>query len=188
VQAALLDPIDHCISIDLSQENQNTIAEAILEYDIGVIVHCAGSATSDSESLIRDNLKATTVLINAVSYGKRGLPFCHLGSSAEYKPLKKPQKTTEKTPTEPVGEYGKVKLQTTKEVLKASFQGDISGYVLRLFNPIGNGMPETNLVGRVCEILRNEQEQYLSLGNLNSFRDYVDIRDVARAIIQASNR
>ncbi len=175
--------VDHCLSIDLSPENRQSIAKAILEYDIGAIVHCAGSANSDSESLSRDNLQATTVLIDAASYGRRGLPFCHIGSSAEYMPLKKPEKTTEKTLTEPVGEYGKVKLQTTKAVLQASYQGDISGYVLRLFNPIGIGMPETNLVGRVCKFLRKEQDQCLRLGNLDSYRDYIDIRDVARAIV-----
>ncbi len=175
--------VDHYVLCDLSQENQNQIAEVILQYDVSAIVHCAGSARLDSESLVQDNLYATIRLIEAVSHTRRGLPFCHLGSSAEYVPLEKPQKTSEEIPTEPVSEYGRVKLQTANAVLSASLHGDIKGYVLRLFNPIGTGMADTNLVGRICEFLRNGREPRLSVGSLNSYRDYIDIRDVARAIV-----
>lgn len=175
--------VDHYVLCDLSQENQNQIAEVVSKYDVGAIVHCAGSAGSDPESLLRDNLYATTRLIETVSKIRRGLPFCHLGSSAEYTPLEKPRKTSEEIPTESVSDYGKIKLQTTNAVLSASLHGDIKGYVLRLFNPIGTGMADTNLVGRVCEFLRNGCEPRLSVGSLNSYRDYIDIRDVARAIV-----
>ena len=175
--------VDHYVLCDLSREDHNQIAEVISRYGVGAIVHCAGSIRSDSASLVQDNLYATIRLIEAVLHARRGLPFCHLGSSAEYAPLVKPQKTSEEILTEPVSEYGRVKLRTTNAVLSASFRGDIRGYVLRLFNPIGTGMADTNLVGRVCKFLRNEHESHLSVGSLNSYRDYIDIRDVARAIV-----
>jgi nucleoside-diphosphate-sugar epimerase len=174
---------DYCVSCDLIQENQSRIAEIIRQYDVEAVVHCAGSAGPDRESLRRDNLLTTTLLIETIFQTKPGVPFCHLGSAAEYKPLEKPQKTSEDTPKEPVGEYGRVKLQTTEVVLRAASRGDVGGYVLRLFNPIGTGMPETNLVGRVCDFLRNGQEACLRVGSLDSYRDYIDVRDVARAVV-----
>jgi len=174
---------DYCVSCELTQENQSQITESILRHDVGGLVHCAGSTNLDQESLVRDNLLATTMLIERISRTKPRLPFCHVGSSAEYKALDKPQKTSEDTPEEPVSEYGRVKLQTTQVVLKAASNGEVCGYVLRLFNPIGTGMPETNLVGCVCKFLRDDQEACLRVGSLNSYRDYVDVRDVARAVV-----
>ncbi len=174
---------DCCVSCDLVKEHKSEIAEIILRHDVGAIVHCAGSVGSEFASLIRDNLIATTLLIETLSEIKPGLPFCHLGSSAEYKPLDMPKKTSEDTLEEPVGDYGRVKLQTTRAVLKAASKGDISGYVLRLFNPIGAGMAPITLVGQVCEFLRNDQDVDLHLGNLDSYRDFIDVRDVAKAVV-----
>jgi NDP-hexose 4-ketoreductase len=174
---------DWTVSCDILRENQDFIAGVILKYNVETLIHCAGSSKPDSHVLWRDNLETTLVLIELLAKIGEGVSFCHLGSSAEYKPLKRPQKTTEETPTEPVGEYGKIKLQTTQSVLKAAHQGDIQGYVLRLFNPIGIRMSPTTLVGRICALLRDASENHLRLGSLNSYRDYIDIRDVVRAIV-----
>lgn len=171
------------VSCDLVVKNQEKIAQIILQYGAEAIIHCAGSVGPGSKSFVQDNLLATTLLLETISRIKPGLPFCHIGSSAEYQPLGYPQKTNEATAAEPAGEYGKVKLQTTNAVIRAAVNGDVGGYVLRLFNPIGIGMSGMTLVGRVCKFLQGEQEVHLRVGSLASYRDFIDIRDVAKAIV-----
>lgn len=168
--------------LELSQEHREILGEIIDRYGIDAVVHCAGSSSPDVEALRRDHLESALSLLQTISSSRPGLIFCHIGSSAEYRPLPRPEKTREDTPTEPVSEYGRVKLEVTRKVLEYSRRGAVQGYVMRLFNPIGVGMPKTQLVGRLCRMLERPSEHPLIVGNLDTCRDYGDVRDMARAV------
>ncbi|MYW18154.1 NAD-dependent epimerase/dehydratase family protein, partial [Streptomyces sp. SID2955] len=56
--------------------------------------------------------------------------------------------------------------------------------VLRVGNPVGPGAPVASLPGRLAGLLRTsgrDPEAVLRLGDLSAHRDFVDVRDVARA-------
>ena len=59
--------------------------------------------------------------------------------------------------------------------------------VLRVFNPVGPGAPETGLPGRLAAKLRQAAAQGtdVRLGSLDAVRDFVDARDVADAVLAA---
>jgi NDP-hexose 4-ketoreductase len=63
----------------------------------------------------------------------------------------------------------------------------LDAVVLRVFNPVGPGAPDTILPGRVVAELRRALTggPAASLGRLDAVRDFVDARDVADAAIAA---
>jgi nucleoside-diphosphate-sugar epimerase len=186
------DVNDHLLNTYLSAEVRAENLEVIQRYVTAnrpdAVVNCLGSLAADHESAMQSNLRATEVLIQAVSSVVPGVEFVHLGSAAEYSPLKFPAKTDESTPTQPVSAYGKSKLLATRLVLEASEKGLISGAVLRVSNPLGPRMNPTTLPGKVSEFIRNPGENRLLLGSLSSYRDFVDVRDVSRAVMLSLSR
>lgn len=76
-------------------------------------------------------------------------------------------------------------LAATRLLELATGAGRVDGVVLRVFNPIGPGLPEANVLGRAVNLLRratSQQTAYISMGALGAYRDFVDARDVASAV------
>lgn len=172
--------------LDLTPGNRGSLETFIAREQPRCVIHCAGSLGPDEDELFRCNLQSTRVLIEALASVCRGIPFVHIGSAAEYAELPFGVKTTETSPVGPLNRYGLSKLQATEEVLAATRRGDISGTVLRVFNPIGRGISPRTLFGKIVSFLAEKREAPLILGPLDSYRDYLDIRDVARAVLRAA--
>jgi len=80
--------------------------------------------------------------------------------------------------------YGATKLAGTVTVSDSG----LDALVLRVGNPVGAGAPASGLPGRVCALLRKTDtgpDAVLRLGDLSAYRDFVDVRDVARAVERA---
>ena len=62
--------------------------------------------------------------------------------------------------------------------------------VARVFNPIGPGTPANQALGRFASRLLAPGHDPLDLavGDLNSWRDFIDVRDVARAMVELALR
>lgn len=176
------EPFMDTFCLELSLNNRDRLIKIFKNCKVDAVIHCAGSSRLDRESLRRDNEESFLSLIETLLEYKTGLIFCYIGSSAEYQPLPKPLKTAEDTPNEPVGEYGKIKLAVSRMVLELTRRREIQGYVLRLFNPLGPGMSEDQLIGRLWRLLRKGPIETISVGKLDSYRDYCDVRDVVRGI------
>ena len=183
------DPLDAFFHIEVRSENLEEVKACLSSGPAGridAVVNCLGALTNDPESATRDNVRAAEVLIEAASAAAPGAAFVHFGSAAEYAPLAPPRKTDEATLTRPTSAYGESKLAATKLVLEAGSAGPISSTVLRLSNPIGPGMPPTTLPGKVTQFLASKtEEDVLTLGDLSSYRDFVDVRDAADAAVLA---
>jgi len=183
------DVYDHRLDTHLSAEVKGENLEAIRRYVATnrpeAVVNCLGSLTADYGLAVQNNLRATEELIQAVSKVVPGIRFVHLGSAAEYAPLEFPMKTDESAPTQPISTYGKSKLLATRLVLEACDKGLISGVVLRVSNPIGPRMNPATLPGKVYQFLKDSEEAHLTVGSLASYRDFVDVREVAEAVMLA---
>ena len=85
----------------------------------------------------------------------------------------------------PGGPYGVSKLAATELVLGSG----LDAIVLRVFSPVGPGTPAGSPLGRLAEAMRRAMQSgdgELKLGGLGVQRDFVDVRDVARAVHAAS--
>lgn len=166
-------------------ENLETIQRFVAVNRPDAVVNCLGSLAPDYEMAIQNNLRATEVLIQAISRIDPEIKYVHLGSAAEYSPLEPPFKTDESAPTQPVSTYGKSKLLATRLVLEACDEGLISGVVLRVSNPLGPRMNPSTLPGKVYHFMKDSKEEQLTLGSLASYRDFVDVREVSNAVMLA---
>jgi nucleoside-diphosphate-sugar epimerase len=89
----------------------------------------------------------------------------------------------------PVAPYGVTRLASSQLVLLAVSEQRLDAAVLRVFNPIGPGVPPENLLGRAAASMRaalNDGKDTVALGPLGAYRDFVDVRDVATAITAAA--
>jgi nucleoside-diphosphate-sugar epimerase len=95
----------------------------------------------------------------------------------------------EDSPADPIAPYGVTRLASTQLVLLAASAQQLDAVVLRVFNPIGPGVPPENLLGRAAAAIRMALEggkDTVVLGPLGAYRDLVDVRDVASAITAAA--
>ncbi|PNY79575.1 NAD-dependent epimerase/dehydratase family protein, partial [Deinococcus koreensis] len=146
------------------------------------VVNCAGRIRGSPEELQQANAGLVQRLVEAAR-GRRSPPhLVHLGSAAEYGVY--PGAVTEDMPPRPESPYGQSKLAGTRTLLEAA--ADLSVHVLRVGNPVGAGQSAHTLLGRAAEQFRQALEaptDGVEFGDLGAARDFIDARDVARAVL-----
>jgi nucleoside-diphosphate-sugar epimerase len=154
------------------------------EKSVQVVVNCAGLTHGSTAALQAANVAVVTTLIEAL--GRTSIRLVQIGSAAEYGPGRKGRPVREDHDGIPPSEYGISKLAATRLVVAAAERGDLSGVVLRLFNPIGAGISPESLPGRAASQIREALAGgAVHLGPLGVTRDFVDVRDVAEAVVAA---
>ena len=91
--------------------------------------------------------------------------------------------------TRPKSEVAVTKLAATELICDAVESGRISATVLRVFKPVGAGSPPSSFVGRAVLGIREALaggHRTVTLGGLESAGDFIDVRDVAGAVLAAS--
>ncbi|MFJ8957579.1 NAD-dependent epimerase/dehydratase family protein [Streptomyces sp. NPDC102381] len=159
-----------------------------------VVVNAAGSVWGRSEEQMReDNAHFPERLLAALTALRRPPRLVQLGSVHEYSPTASGVVLTEDHPAVPVSAYGRTKLAGTRAVLAACRDGGLDGTVLRVSNVLGPGAPAESLVGvvaaRLCEVRTAGSRgvpRPLRLAPLVARRDFVDVRDVADAVLAAA--
>jgi NDP-hexose 4-ketoreductase len=174
---------------DLVRDDVAALTRLIAQSRPDVVINCTGRLTGTAEELLQANATVTSRLIEAVTAAAPGVRLVRLGSAAEYGPVRGGRGVTEDDWTNPMSDYGISHLAGTQMMKLASASGRIDGAVLRVFNPIGPGMHEENLLGRASAALRHAiryDEQQIVLGKLDAHRDFVDVRDLAGAVVAAA--
>lgn len=170
--------------IDLATVRPEQLAKTLASAAPDTVINCAGATGRDAVSLAEVNARGPAVLCAALREAAPAARLVHLGSAAEYGPGTPDVPVTESADTRPVGPYGATKLAGTVTVNASG----LDAVVLRVGNPVGPGAPSTGLPGRIARLLRAagpDPEALLRLGDLSAYRDFVDVRDVARAVTYA---
>jgi GDP-4-dehydro-6-deoxy-D-mannose reductase len=144
------------------------------------VVHAIGGRLDRSLELLVFTHRLARVLAEEA-------PHCRLilvGSAAEYGiPAALPVDETH--PLRPIAEYGLVKALQSWMARAMHREGRLSIVLARLFNVIGPGQGEEfflgSLVGQVLD-MRAGLRRAAAVGNVDAVRDFVDVRDVARAL------
>jgi GDP-4-dehydro-6-deoxy-D-mannose reductase len=151
------------------------------------IFHLAGLAVAKSvvDYYLVNVLYAANLLQAMEDAGQRFVPVLLVGTSAEYGAVTPDQlPITEETPTRPYSHYGISKLAQTQmgELLAKSGRPIV---IARPFNIIGRGMGDhlsvQSFARQIADIVRGKNEPIMTVGNLSSTRDFVDVEDVVRA-------
>ncbi|MEV7617346.1 NAD-dependent epimerase/dehydratase family protein [Streptomyces sp. NPDC089799] len=168
-------------AVDLALDRPERLAKTLAAAAPDAVVNCAGATGNDPVALAEVNARGPAVLCAALREAAPEARLVHLGSAAEYGPGAPGSRVAESDPACPVSPYGASKLAGTVAVTASG----LDAVVLRVGNPVGPGAPPTGLPGRITALLREagqDPSAVLRLGDLSAYRDFVDVRDVARAV------
>ncbi|MER7053630.1 MULTISPECIES: NAD(P)-dependent oxidoreductase [unclassified Streptomyces] len=172
------------VRVDLATDPVDRLAVALASAAVDTVVNCAGATGGDPVALAELNARGPAALCAALRRARPTARLVHLGSAAEYGPGTEQVRVPEAAATRPLTAYGATKLAGTVTVAT----GELDAVVLRVGNPVGPGAPPSGLPGRVTRLLREagtDPQAVLRLGDLSAYRDFVDVRDVARAVERA---
>ncbi|MEV2214150.1 NAD-dependent epimerase/dehydratase family protein [Streptomyces sp. NPDC050997] len=172
------------IPVDLALVRPERLAKTLAAAAPDTVINCAGATGGDAVTLAEVNARGPAVLCAALREGAPAARLVHLGSAAEYGPGTPDTRVPESAATRPVGPYGATKLAGTVAVTCSG----LDAVVLRVGNPVGPGAPAGGLPGRIAGLLRAagpDPDAVLRLGDLSAYRDFVDVRDLARAVVLA---
>jgi len=173
------------IRFDLTAGSPGALARFLDAVAPQAVINCAGATYGTSRALIKANTLAVATVCEAIRRSREPARLVHIGSAAEYGPMPSGGPIPESAEPRPSGPYGVSKLAGTELVLASG----LDALVLRVFDVVGPGSPTASLFGRLAEGLRRALEQdesQVRMPDLSGYRDFVDVRDVARAIQAAA--
>jgi nucleoside-diphosphate-sugar epimerase len=171
------EPYRRC---DLAAMHPYALDTQIGMYKPTVVINAVGATLGEPADLVRANVIAVEALLASVRDQAGHARFVQLGSAAEYGGTAHGTDLSEESSPRPLGPYGITKLAGSELVLRAQRAG-ADAVVLRIFDVIGPGAPDSTLTGRVIRDLR--ARQLIEVGSLDVWRDFVDVRDVAEAVL-----
>jgi GDP-4-dehydro-6-deoxy-D-mannose reductase len=181
-------PEDAFLAADLNDANH--LAAAIGRIAPDFVIHTAGQTPpATDDELYRANFWATIHLLGALRSLRRPVRAVLSGSAAELGPVEPTDLPVNETyACSPTDAYGRSKLLSTVGGL--SERAPLQVMIARVFNAIGPGTPPSSAFGRFAERLLDPAGDPLELvvGALEASRDFIDVRDVARAMIALALR
>jgi GDP-4-dehydro-6-deoxy-D-mannose reductase len=165
-----------------------SVACAIRSARPSVVFHLAGKTPPASAlELYYANTVATALLLEALRERDRPARLVLAGSAAELGPVDEANLPVgEGHPCRPRDAYGLSKWLATTAALAA--RPPVEAVVGRIFNPLGPGTPENQALGRFAARLADASCTELVVGNLDTRRDIIDVRDAARALVALAQR
>lgn len=176
---------DADVRFDLATGSPGALTRFLDAVHPGVVVNCAGATRGGARELTRHNTVAVATVCEALRRSGCGARLVQIGCGSEYGPSQPGSSTAEDAVPRPGGPYGVSKLAATELVLGSG----LDAVVLRVFSPVGPGTPAGSPLGRLAEAMRRAMQSgdgEIKLGGLGAQRDFVDVRDVARAVHAAS--
>jgi GDP-4-dehydro-6-deoxy-D-mannose reductase len=166
-----------------------SLADVLAELRPAHLVHLAGLVPpADDAALWTANVGLASILLDAVRIASPHTRVLLIGSAAEYGPARIPR-IGEDQPCAPTTTYGRAKLCQTLLARHYHRSWGVPVMIARPFNVIGPGMSSCTVVGAICEQLAAARaDGVVKLGNLDSARDFLDVRDVAAACWQIARR
>jgi nucleoside-diphosphate-sugar epimerase len=154
-----------------------------------VVIHLASGLRDDpSDFLFRTNVEGTICLVQALAdtgIEVSKLVICSTGGVYGI-PANGKLPIDESSTCMPVDLYSASKLASEHTSRILATRHKIPTIWARLFNVVGAGQDERHVCGslaaRVAAIVRKQLPPILEVGSLNTTRDFIDVRDAARAL------
>ncbi len=176
--------------IEADLNDATALHQALRRASPDFVIHTAGrTPPAGDDELYRANFWATTHLLSALRSLEKPIRVVLSGSAAELGPVEASNLPVgEDYAGYPIDAYGRSKHLATLRGLSEGPPLEVT--VARVFNPIGPGIPPTQAFGRFATQLAEPGPDPLELivGDLEARRDFIDVRDVAQAMIALALR
>jgi GDP-4-dehydro-6-deoxy-D-mannose reductase len=169
----------------LALSDTDALRRIVDEVQPVIVFHLASALHSaDERDLASTNIDGTTSLVRALEGSSARIV---LGSSASVygEPQRVPVDETH--PCVPVNAYGLSKYTAERAALR--YGRDV--VIARIFNVVGPGQSEDHVCGRLASELVSAprgRPLTLAMGPLEPTRDFIDVRDVAAALVTIAER
>ncbi|WHT23320.1 NAD(P)-dependent oxidoreductase [Crossiella sp. CA-258035] len=181
-----LDDDSSTARLDLALDGPRALTGLLDEQDAEILVNAAGIVWGGSEEqLTAANAGVVALMAEAARGAARRPRLVQLGTAYEYGPAPYGTSTREDHPPAPTSPYGRSKLLGTRTVLRAAAEHGLEAVVLRLSVACGPGASRAGLSGIVADHLAAGRPE-VRLAPLRAYRDVVDVRDAARAVVAAA--
>lgn len=168
---------------DLS--DHTALLNAIRESKPDVVFHLAGvTKSNESEVYFKANLLGTLNLFDAIMQTKLRPKVVLASSSAVYGLTEGKRPITERFTIRPMTEYAISKVSQEAAALRYYYAFGLPVVIARMFNLLGPGQPPDlacSAFARQIALAEVSGENEINAGNLDSLRDFVDVRDAVRA-------
>ncbi|MCY1669372.1 GDP-mannose 4,6-dehydratase [Rhizobium sp. SL86] len=173
-----------CITADV--RDFKAFDTAISEIKPDLLVHLAAESSVLSHVARTWEVNAGGAIVVAESVKKHcpTATVLNVSSSEVYGGSFKSGRVTEATPTMPLNVYGRTKI-AAEQIFSDILNIDNCLINVRPFNHTGPGQDERfavpSFAAQIARIEAGNVPHVLRVGNLDSFRDFLDVRDVVRA-------
>lgn len=179
-------PKTHGESISINLRDGDAIRKALVSVNPEVLINCAGVV--DSSAQPEDNLTMTRNILE-VAHEHNGTlrRVILMGSAASYGLLSSADELPVNEATQLRADSGYALSKKLEDEFADRFaqENDFDVVIARIFNPIGKGMKARFLIPaliRQLNAVQHGQAGEVEVSRLDSERDYIDVRDVARAV------
>ncbi len=176
--------------VEVGLNNSSLISDLLDKYEIDTIVHTAAAKKGSEQELWLANVTNTCTLLSGIQKSRAKPHLIHISSSAVYAPSTegKHHALNEGWHLAPILPYGASKLASEALVRQYQDISNLTATILRPFNVVASSQGDEVVNGKVARQLARLElglsAPRLELGYLGSCRDFVDVRDVADAIVR----
>jgi len=147
-----------------------------------ILLNAIGHSPAIANSELRDfYVRSTTMVLDAVQAEQPSCRVVLLGSAAEYGNSTDAAGSSETSARLPLSDYGRAKCEQFDVACRFAATG-LNVVTARLFNPIGFGQDNRRFVGALLKQIHHG-ERPVRVHSGNHIRDWIDVRDVARALV-----
>lgn len=176
------------VPLDVAAADPSEITGLLAAWNVDVVVNATGGWAVTEEAMHHAHVRLVDRMLAAVAALPTRPRVVHVGSIHEYGFVPPGTSIDEAWPPDPSTPYARTKLAGSQAVLEAARAGDVDGVVLRAVNVCGPHPSEASFLGSLLHRLRGlTPGQRLDLMIADAARDYIDVRDVASAVLRAAD-
>ncbi|MCM6771873.1 NAD(P)-dependent oxidoreductase [Nocardia sp. CDC159] len=182
---------DRFAALDLATAPAAATAALLREESAEVVINATDAANATDgwdrteAELVRANVSLVEQVLTAVRAQPRPVRLVHIGTMHEYSPAAFGTPIGEAMPCAPESAYARTKLAGSQAVLDATRTGAVDAVVLRAVNVCGPHPSPASLPGKLVALLATGT---VRLPIADAHRDWLDVRDLARAAVAAARR
>jgi GDP-4-dehydro-6-deoxy-D-mannose reductase len=179
-------PMEEYVVADV--RDRDSMASVLERRAVDAVFHLAGIVTGSPADIYDTNAVGTFRLLEAICKAAPTARVLLVGSAAEYGPLSELEMpVSEEHCCRPTSAYGISKLAGTLAGLDYARRRVLQVVVARPFNIVGAGIPANMVVGAVLRRIKKALvvgESKITIGNMDTRRDFVAVDDVVTAYIR----